>query len=160
MLAVTAEAFGTDADDEDDEDDVSPSIQAPTALLGLAFAACAIMMAGLPPLAGFIGKFAMLDALLEPEIVSVTSWAMVALLIVSGFTTIIAMARAGARRFWASPATSIPRVRVVEFAPVVLLLTLCVAFTVEAGPLARYLDAAAQALHSPAHYVDGVLSKR
>jgi len=157
MLAVTAEAFGAEGDDEDD---IGESIQAPTALLGLAFAACAIMMAGLPPLAGFIGKFAMLHALLESETVSITSWTLVALLIVSGFTTIIAMARAGVRRFWASPDASVPHVLVVEFAPVVLLLALCVALTVEAGPLARYLDAAAQALHAPDRYVDGVLSKR
>jgi multicomponent K+:H+ antiporter subunit D len=85
---------------------------------------------------------------------------MVALLVVSGFTTIIAMARAGVRRFWAAPDAGIARVRVVEFAPVVLLLVLCAALTVEAGPLERYLDAAARALHAPAHYVDGVLTGR
>jgi multicomponent K+:H+ antiporter subunit D len=157
MLAVTAEAFGAD---EDDEDDVGKAIPAPTALLGLAFAACAIMMAGLPPLAGFIGKFAMLHALLESDVVSATSWTMVGLLIVSGFTTIIAMARAGVRRFWASPDGSVPRVRIVEFAPVVVLLLLCTALTVDAGPMARYLDAAAQALHAPSRYVDGVLTNR
>ncbi|HEX6005409.1 MAG TPA: monovalent cation/H+ antiporter subunit D [Burkholderiales bacterium] len=157
MLAVTAEAFGAGGDDEQD---VGTAIAAPIAWLGLAFAACAIMLAGLPPLAGFVGKFAMLHALLESEAVSATSWAMVALLIASGFTTIIAMARAGVRRFWASPEARVPRVRVVEFAPVVLLLTLCAALTVEAGPLARYLDAAAQALHAPSRYVEGVLTNR
>ena len=157
MLAVTAEAFGAE---EDDEDDVGKAIPAPTALLGLAFAACAIMMAGLPPLAGFIGKFAMLHALLESDVVSATSWTMVGLVIVSGFTTIIAMARAGVRRFWASPDGSVPRVRIVEFAPVVVLLLLCTALTVDAGPMARYLDAAAQALHAPSRYVDGVLTNR
>ena len=125
------------------------AIPAPIALARLAFVACAILLAGLPPLAGFVGKFAMLDALLEPEVVSVTAWTMVALLIVSGFATIIAMARAGVRRFWASPDASVPRVRVVEIAPVVLLLTLCAALTVGAGPVTRYLDDAAQALHAP-----------
>jgi multicomponent K+:H+ antiporter subunit D len=85
---------------------------------------------------------------------------MIALLIVSGFTTIIAMARSGVRRFWASPDASVPHVRVVEFAPVVLLLALCAALTVEAGPLARYLHAAAQALHAPAGYVNGVLADK
>jgi multicomponent K+:H+ antiporter subunit D len=157
MLAVTAEAFGAE---EDDEEDAGEAIQAPTALLGLAFAACAIMLSGLPPLAGFVGKFAMLHALLDSPAVSATSWTMVALLIVSGLTTIIAMARAGVRRFWASPDASVPRVRIVEFAPVVVLLAICAVLTVEAGPLARYLDAAAQALHAPARYVDGVLSQR
>jgi multicomponent K+:H+ antiporter subunit D len=114
----------------------------------------------LPPLAGFIGKFAMLHALLDSDVVSATSWTMAALLIVSGLATIIAMARAGVRRFWASPDAGVPRVRVVEFAPVVVLLVLCAAFTLAAGPSARYLDAAARDLHAPARYVDGVLSHR
>ena len=157
MLAVTAEAFGAG---DDDEQDVGTAIPAVTALLGLAFAACAIMIAGLPPLAGFIGKFAMLHALLDSQVVSTTSWTLVALLIASGFTTIIAMARAGVRRFWALPPASVPRVRVVEFAPVVALLVLCGVLTVEADPLARYLDAAAQGLYAPGRYVDGVLSRR
>jgi multicomponent K+:H+ antiporter subunit D len=156
MLAVTAEAFGAE---EDTETDVGTAIPAPTALLGLAFFACAIMLAGLPPLAGFVGKFVMLHALLDSDVVSATSWTMVALLIVSGFTTIVAMARAGVRRFWASD-TGIARVRVVEFAPVVLLLLLCAVLTVQAGALVRYLDAAALALHAPASYVDGVLGDR
>jgi multicomponent K+:H+ antiporter subunit D len=157
MLAVTAEAFGSG---DGAEDNVGTAIPAPTALLGIAFAACAIMLSGLPPLAGFIGKFAMLHALLDSDVVSATSWTMAALLIVSGLATIIAMARAGVRRFWASPDAGVPRVRVVEFAPVVVLLVLCAAFTLAAGPSARYLDAAARDLHAPARYVDGVLSHR
>ena len=158
MLAVTAEAFG--AGDDEDEQNTGTAIAAPIALLGVAFAACAIMLSGLPPLAGFIGKFAMLHALLEPDVVSATSWTLAALLIVSGFTTIVAMARAGVRRFWASPDVGIPRVRIVEFAPVALLLVLCAALTVEAAPLERYLDSAAHALYMPSDYIDGVLTER
>ena len=43
----------------------------------------------------------------------------------------------------------LPRVRVVEIAPVAMLLALCFALTVAAGPAMRYLGAAAQALHAP-----------
>jgi multicomponent K+:H+ antiporter subunit D len=155
LLAVTAEAFGA-ADDEDD-DEIGTVIPAATALLGLAFAACAIMLAGLPPLAGFIGKFAMLDALFQPGRIPAASWTMLALLVGSGFATIIAMARAGVRRFWASSDASVPRVRIVELAPVMLLLALCAALTVRAAPLMRYLGDAAHALHAPAPYIDHVL---
>ena len=152
IVAVTAEAFG----DGDGDEEVGVAIPAPTALLGLCFAACAIMLAGLPPIAGFLGKFAMLDALFRAETVRTIAWAMLVLLIGSGFATIIAMGRAGVRRFWASDAI-VPRVRVVELAPIALLLTLCAALTVSAGPLMRYLDGAAQSLHGPATYIDEVL---
>jgi multicomponent K+:H+ antiporter subunit D len=162
MLAVTAEAFGAEAGDEDDEEDVlvGAVIPAANALLGLSFAACAIMLAGLPPLAGFVGKFAMLDALFARNPVPATSWTMLALLIASGFATVIGMGRAGMRRFWASPAASVPRVRVVEIAPIVALLALCAALTVQPGASMRYLSEAARALYAPADYVDRVLRAR
>ena len=160
LLAVTAEAFGTKAGDNEDDTYIGAVIPAANALLGASFAACALMLAGLPPLAGFLGKFAMLDALFEGHRVPATSWTMLVLLIGSGFATVIGMARAGVRRFWASPGASVPRVRVVEIAPIVLLLALCVALTVQAGASMRYLNAAAQALHAPAGYIRDVLGGR
>jgi multicomponent K+:H+ antiporter subunit D len=159
LLAVTAEAFGTESGPEDDEHvNVGAVIPAANASLGVSFAACAIMLAGLPPLAGFLGKFAMLDALFQGDRVPATSWTMLALLIGSGFATVIGMGRAGVRRFWAAPGT--PRVRVVEMAPIVLLLVLCAALTVQAGASMRYMNAAAQALHSPTAYIGHVLGQR
>jgi multicomponent K+:H+ antiporter subunit D len=157
VLAVTAEAFGS-REGEAEETEIGTAIPAATALLGLSFGACAVMLAGLPPLAGFVGKFAMLDALLEADPVPGASWAMVALLIVSGFATIIGMARAGVRRFWVTPDGNVPRVRVIELAPIVLLLALCAALTVGAGRLIGYLDEGARALHAPGGYVDRVLA--
>ena len=157
VIAVTAEAFGA-GEGEGEEIEVGTAIPAATALLGLSFGACAVMLAGLPPLAGFIGKFAMLDALLEADPVPMASWAMVALLVLSGFATIVGMARAGVRRFWAKQAGSVPRVRLVEFAPIVVLLALCAALTIGAGPLIGYLDEGARALHAPGGYVDRVLA--
>ena len=159
VLAVTAEAFGTESASDDDEDaNVGAVIPAANALLGLSFAVCAIMLAGLPPLAGFLGKFAMLDALFAGNRVTATSWTMLALLIGSGFATVIGMGRAGVRRFWAAPGT--PRVRVVEMVPIVLLLVLCAALTVQAGASMRYMNAAAQALHAPTAYIGHVLGPR
>jgi multicomponent K+:H+ antiporter subunit D len=157
LLAVTAEAFGA-GEGEGEEIEIGKSIPAVTALLGLSFGACAVMLAGLPPLAGFVGKFAMLDALLERNPVPAASWAMVALLVVSGFATVIAMTRAGVRRFWVAHAGSVPRVHVIELAPIVVLLAMCAALTVGAGPLIRYLDEGARALHAPGGYVDRVLA--
>lgn len=159
MLAVTAEAFGAGEGDEEGMY-VGAVIPAANALLGSTFAACALMLAGLPPLAGFVGKFAMLDALFARNPVPATSWTMLVLLIGSGFATVIGMGRAGVRRFWSAPDASAPRVRVVEIAPVVVLLALCAALTMQAGASMRYLNAAAQALHAPAGYISDVLGRR
>jgi multicomponent K+:H+ antiporter subunit D len=101
----------------------------------------------------------MLAPLLAPggDGVPATTWALLAALVLSGLATIVAMTRAGLDVFWASPAGEVPRVRVVEIAPVMLLLALCVALTVQAGPVMRYMEATAQALHVPQDYVRGVL---
>src|SRR5689334_23472297 len=160
VLAVTAEAFGTETGDENGDTYIGAVIPAANALLGASFAACALMLAGLPPLAGFLGKFAMLDALFAGHRVPATSWTMLVLLIGSGFATVIGMARAGVRRFWAAPSESVARVRVVEIVPIALLLALCALLTVQADTSMRYMNEAAQALHSPAGYIDRVLGGR
>jgi multicomponent K+:H+ antiporter subunit D len=158
MIAITAEAFFDPEEDLDPEEEVGIAIPATMAVLGVAFACCAIMLAGLPPLAGFIGKFALLHALLSVDPVSGVSWIMLVMLIVSGFATLIAMGRAGVRRFWAPRDENVPRVRAIEMAPVLLLLALCVVLTIKPGAAMRYVDDAAQALHAPRAYIDQVLS--
>ena len=160
VLAVTAEAFGDTDDEIDPDDDVGFAIPATMALLGLSFAGCALVLAGLPPFPGFLAKFALLAALLDPDPVPTAAWGMLLLLTLSGLAAIVAMSRTGIRIFWASQDHSVPRVRVIEMAPIVLLLALCAALTLEAGPAMRYLDDTAQSLHAPRGYIDGVLSRR
>jgi multicomponent K+:H+ antiporter subunit D len=62
------------------------------------------------------------------------------------------------RIFWATQ-RSVPRVRVIEMAPVAVLLGLCLALTVAAGPALGYLQDTAQALHAPNAYIERVLGK-
>ena len=64
VLAVTMEAYG-EGDDEGLADEIGIAIPATMALLGGSFIACALLLAGLPPLSGFIGKFGMMAAMLE-----------------------------------------------------------------------------------------------
>ena len=160
ILALTAEAFVEPEEALEPEEEVGIAIPATMAILGVSFVGCALVLAGLPPLAGFIGKFALLDSLMNAERVSSASWAMLGLLIASGLAAIIGMGRAGIRRFWAASGDNVPRVRVIEIAPVMLLLVLCAALTIKAAPAMRYLQDAAQALHTPRGYIDSVLPSR
>jgi multicomponent K+:H+ antiporter subunit D len=116
-----------------------------------------VVIAGLPPLSGFIAKFAMLSAALQPgAAVPTQAWVFLVILILSGLAALIAMTRAGIRVFWVSEREA-PRVRLIEMAPVAVLLLLCVLQTVQAGPVMRFMQATAQSLHAPHEYMRGVL---
>lgn len=160
VLAVTREAFGEgEEEDLDAEDESGVAIPATTAILALSFMGCALVIAGLPPLSGFVAKFAILTPLFQTGAsgVAATSWILLAALIVSGLATIIAMARSGIDVFWASPASSVASVRAVEIGAVLLLLAGCAAMTVKPEPVLRYMQATAQSLHGTETYRRGVL---
>lgn len=159
MLAVTRELYGEE-NELDDSEEVGIAIPATMSMLGLAFIACAVIIAGLPPLSGFIAKFALLTAALNAapdEAVPLAAWILLAVLIASGLAALIAMTRAGIHLFWAAPDRAVPRVRVIEIAPVAALLILCAIQTIEAGPVMRFVQATARSLHAPDDYVRGVL---
>jgi multicomponent K+:H+ antiporter subunit D len=103
VLAVTRELYGEE-DDPKASNDVGIAIPATMAILGLAFIGCALVLSGLPPLSGFIAKFALLTAALNPTtgVVSTASWVMLPVLILSGLAALVALTRAGIRAFWAS----------------------------------------------------------
>lgn len=158
VLAVTMEFYGEDEDDGDR--DIGVAIPATVALLGGSFIACALLLAGLPPLSGFIGKFGMMAAILgtNGSAVGISAWLLIGLLTVSGLATLIAMTRTGINSFWARMDDSVPRVRVIEMVPVLGLLLLCLGLTVGGGPAMRYMEATTKALHTPQDYITGVLS--
>lgn len=167
VLAVTMEAYGDDMDEEAVPDEVGVVIPATLAVLGICFAGCALLISGLPPLSGFVAKFALISAMFNPSgmgtaasPIGSAAWAFTALLLLSGLAGMIAMTRAGIRTFWAPIEGAVPNVRLTEFLPVAILLALCLVITVQGGPVMRYMDATAQSLHAPADYVRAVLSAR
>lgn len=159
MLALTMEAFAVE---DEPEESVGVPIPGALAFLGLAFAGCSLLMAGLPPLSGFLAKFTIFHALLTGHaqtVLDYAEWTLMVLIIVSGLAAVIALMRFGVRTFWAAPIAKAPTLKVMEAAPIFALLLICVLFTVQAGPLKRYLDRTAASLHEPQHYIQQVLTQ-
>lgn len=136
------------------------------AFLGLSFIACALLIIGMPPLSGFIGKLSLIGALLNPlglgtsAPISSAAWALLALLILTGLTSLMAFSRLGIQRFWTPEERPSPLLRKLECAPIFLLLGLSIALTFKAEPLLRYTQATAEALNNPQQYVMAVLGTR
>ncbi len=148
--------------DDDEVPLIGRAIPAATALLGLAFIACTLLLAGLPPFSGFIGKFAMLSTLLAAPgaAVASVSWVLMGFIIVSGLFALLALSRVGIRFFWAPLDRTAPLLRAVEYLPIGVLVGACVVLTVKAESVMRYTNATAAALYQPRHYIDAVMSSR
>mgnify|MGYP001046503472 FL=1 len=172
LLAVTLEAFGLDRPVDTEEDmsttDIGVAIPAAMAFLGLSFIACALVLSGLPPLSGFVAKFALLTTILNPDGLTpeigspepVLAWVLLGLLVVSGLTTVVSLTRIGIRAFWVPSGRAQPRLRVIEVFPIAAMLVLGIVLMVQAQPAMRYFTDTARALHHPDDYVRGIMSAR
>lgn len=133
-------------------------------MASIMFLVAAVSIAGLPPLSGFIGKMALLEAVPAADV----GWAWTAIL-VSSLMVIIGLTRAGARVFWRNTRdaadlrdraghgpgpTGLRSMRATETAATMLLLAYGIAMTVAAAPVIDYTQAAARQLLEPEAYVE------
>jgi len=159
VLAVTMEAYG-DADEQVLDLEEGVTMPRTMAVLGICFAACGVLLSGLPPLSGFIAKFAMLSAMMGTGAIGVPPtaavWMLIVLMILSGIAALVSMTRAGIRTFWSSIEGTVPRVLVIEIVPVLFLLSLTLALTIQAGPAMQYMDTTIRTLSKPSNYINAV----
>ncbi|MGB3847395.1 MAG: monovalent cation/H+ antiporter subunit D [Sphingopyxis sp.] len=139
---------------EEKETEVGTVIPGTIAILGGGFIFCALLLAGLPPLSGFIAKFALIDALFSHVVIAPSHWIMIALIILSGLATMISMTRAGIDLLWTPGEDSPSRLSVIEVTPIGLLLAVCLALMLAAGPVMDFMQDTAAALYEPAGYID------
>ncbi|MET3589087.1 multicomponent K+:H+ antiporter subunit D [Bartonella silvatica] len=163
VLTVTMEVYGDD--EEEEEDEVGTYLPVTLAILGACFGICALLIIGLPPFSGFVAKFIMFMAVLKHTQEGVSAslpvyqgWLFIIFVTLSGFSALIALTRMGIRTFWTPLEGSIPRVQVIEFAPIAVLLILCFLVTIIADPVNHYMSETAKVLYHPKNYIGSVLN--
>ncbi len=142
----------------EDGDRLEPGAAMPGGvLLGALFLMLAIALAGMPPLSGFFGKLLILHAALNDPRMAIHY----AVILVSSFVIIVALARSGSTLFYRShanaPSTGLPLQKAALPAVLGLLLAAPL-MVVLAQPLTALLEATALQLHDTRGYVDAVLS--
>lgn len=117
-------------------------------------------LAGIPPLSGFLAKLAVVAPMIGQR-----QYALAAIALTVSLLTVLSMARVWEEAFWKRPAEDAskpahpPRPFGVMLAPIALLVTLTIAFTVAAGPLYSLATRAAQQLLDRDEYVRAVLGE-
>jgi len=158
VLAVSLELYGDEEETLDEDEEVSRTIPAAATLVAWCFGIAALVMAGVPPLSGFLAKFAMLSAVFDGTTApTAVTWWFTGALVLSGLLVLVAMVRNGINIFWTSLPDDVVRLRAGEIGPIVVLLALCVALAVGAGPVMAFFAETAAVLHSPTSYIDTVM---
>ncbi|SFV38403.1 multicomponent K+:H+ antiporter subunit D [Devosia crocina] len=159
VLAVSLELYGDEEEELDEDQEVSRTIPAAATIVSLCFVVVGLIMAGLPPLSGFLAKFAMISsAFSADDAPTAATWWFMGAMVGSGLLVLVSMVRNGINIFWVSLPEGDIRLRPMEIAPVVVLLLLCLLMAVAAGPVLEAMTETAMALHTSAPYVEAVFA--
>jgi multicomponent Na+:H+ antiporter subunit D len=115
-------------------------------------------LAGIPPLSGFLAKLAVVGPMIGQK-----QYTLAAIALTVSLLTVLSMARVWEEAFWkpaidhASAATHQPRLGGTILAPVALLVSLTIGFSIAAGPVYGLASRAAQQLLDGDEYVRAVL---
>jgi multicomponent Na+:H+ antiporter subunit D len=133
-------------------------------IVALLFLVPALSLAGIPPLSGFVGKFALVDAGMASE-----AYLIVAVSLVASLLTLFSMLKIWSGAFWnpaeeppdRPPPAHVGRLGgpVLMILPTAALAVLAVAIGLAAGPLYDLTERAAQDLLDPTAYVQAVLGR-
>ncbi len=124
-------------------------------LLGGLFFISALLVVGLPPLSGFVGKLLVLRAALGDP-----SWPWVlAVVLASGLFGIIALGRSGSLLFFKVQGNDTTQIKPHERStlPAIGLIVLCLALLGGSGPVLEFCTATADQLLHPHGYIQAVL---
>jgi multicomponent K+:H+ antiporter subunit D len=152
------------------EDRLDPGPPVPAApLVGGLFFLLAVLISGLPPLSGFLGKWLLLQASLDSPMMA---W-IYGVVLGAGLLAIFALARTGSLLFYraseggmvagggaALAVGGAPVERGPDWPrlwPVLGLVALCLALVATAGPLTEFTAEVADALLTPERYIEAVL---
>lgn len=143
----------------DDRERNEPGLVIPAAVaaLGGAVVLSALMIAGLPPLAGFIGKVGMMAPLIAAG--GLGPWSVVILLTLASLGALISITRLGVGAIWMRDETA-PRLVVGagEFVGIAGLLGACVLLSLFGEAALTYAQQTAAGLGQPDLYIGAVLS--
>jgi multicomponent K+:H+ antiporter subunit D len=144
-----------------------PVVSSPR-LLGGIFLVLAMLVAGLPPFPGFLGKVMLLKSAVNH---AVMPW-IFGVVLVGGLLMMIAMARTGSLLFFKANDAYIEApsshtalvapfatIKARELVAIIGLMGLCLMMTIWAEPLIVFTQATSEQLTQPSHYINAVLGQ-
>jgi multicomponent K+:H+ antiporter subunit D len=136
--------------------EIGTTISSSVAILGVCFLVCTLMLAGIPPLAGFVGKLAIFVGLTSGT-VTAGDWYLIAVLTLSSFGTLLPLVRLGMKTLWVPRDGPPPFLARSELSALAGLLGACLWLALLGGPALTYADAMVGWLKQPQDYVHAVL---